>query len=127
LRKTCSDRGSGAPARAFDPTASGDAENRSRVTAEAISRNVLLAMARGLPLVMYSNPGTDELIHQSGAGILVPTGDVDALSRALEQAAGDREALAAMCAAGVSAARKNTLDATHRRRAELAAALLART
>jgi glycosyltransferase involved in cell wall biosynthesis len=95
----------------------------TNLTAE-ISRNVLLAMARGLPLVMYANPGTDELIRQSGAGILVPRGDVDALSRALEEAAADRERLASMCAVGVSAARKNTLDATHRRRAELAAALL---
>lgn len=95
----------------------------TNLTAE-ISRNVLLAMARGLPLVMYANPGTDELIRRSGAGILVPTGDVDALSRALEQAASDRAGLASMCAAGVSAARKNTLDATHRRRAELAFSLL---
>jgi glycosyltransferase involved in cell wall biosynthesis len=81
-------------------------------------------MARGLPLVMYANPGSDALIRRSGAGILVPTGDVDALSGALQQAAADREALASMCAAGVSMARENTLDATHRRRAELAAALL---
>ena len=98
----------------------------TNLTAE-ISRNVLLAMARGLPLVMYANPGTDELIRASGAGFLVPTGDVDALSRALEEAATDRQRLASMCAAGVSAAKKNTLDATHRRRAQLAASLLRRT
>jgi glycosyltransferase involved in cell wall biosynthesis len=95
----------------------------TNLTAE-ISRNVLLAMARGLPLVMYANPGTDDLIKRSGAGILVPTGDVDALAVALERAAAEREALASMCRAGVSAARENTLDATHRRRANLAAALL---
>jgi glycosyltransferase involved in cell wall biosynthesis len=95
----------------------------TNLTAE-ISRNVLLAMARGLPLVMYANPGTDELIRASGAGILVPTGDVDALSKTLEEAARDRERLASMCTAGVSVARKNTLDTTHRRRAELASALL---
>jgi glycosyltransferase involved in cell wall biosynthesis len=95
----------------------------TNLTAE-ISRNVLLAMARGLPLVMYSNPGTDDLIRRSGAGMLVATGDVDALSRALEQAAGDRGLLSSMCAAGVSAARNNTLDATHRRRAELAISVL---
>jgi glycosyltransferase involved in cell wall biosynthesis len=97
----------------------------TNLTAE-ISRNVLLAMARGLPLVMYANPGTDELIRQSGAGMLVPRGDVDALSRAFEQAARDRAALAQMCAKGLEVARRNTLDATHRRRAELAAALIPR-
>ena len=107
----------------FDAWADAHVMVVTNLTAE-ISRNVLLAMARGLPLVMYANPGTDDLIRRSGAGILVPTGDVDALSRALEQAANDRGALASMCAAGVSAARENTLDATHRRRAELAAALL---
>jgi glycosyltransferase involved in cell wall biosynthesis len=96
----------------------------TNLTAE-ISRNVLLAMSRGLPLVMYSNPGTDELIRQSGAGILVPKSDIDALSRAFEQAATDRPLLSQMAACGLATARKNTLDATHRRRAELAASLLA--
>lgn len=95
----------------------------TNLTAE-ISRNVLLAMSRGLPLVMYSNPGTDELIRQSGAGILVPKADIDALSRAFDQAATDRSVLAEMAACGLATARKNTLDATHRARAELAASLL---
>jgi glycosyltransferase involved in cell wall biosynthesis len=94
----------------------------TNLTAE-ISRNVLLAMARGLAVIMYANPGTDELIKRSGAGILVPTGDVDALSRALEQAARNREQLVDMCSRGLELARANTLDATHRRRAELAAGL----
>lgn len=95
----------------------------TNLTAE-ISRNVLLAMARGLPLIMYANPGTDELIKSSGAGMLVPKGDIAALADAFERAARDRDALAEMCAKGLSVASKNTLDATHRRRAELAAALL---
>jgi glycosyltransferase involved in cell wall biosynthesis len=108
----------------FDAWAEGHAMIITNLTAE-ISRNVLLGMARGMPLIAYRNPGTDELIHRSGAGILVPTGDVDALSAALVQAWRDRESLAGMCEAGVSAARENTLDATHRRRAELAVSLLA--
>jgi glycosyltransferase involved in cell wall biosynthesis len=107
----------------FDAWADSHVMVITNLTAE-ISRNVLLAMARGLPLVMYANPGTDELIRESGAGILVPTGDVDALAKAFDRVAADRAALASMCAAGVSAARKNTLDATHRRRAELAAGVL---
>ena len=108
-----------------------DAWSRSHVmvitnlTAE-ISRNVLLAMARGLPLAMYSNAGTDELIRASGAGMLVPTGDVDALSQAFERAANERAALADMAAKGLATARTKTLDATHRERARLAASLATR-
>jgi glycosyltransferase involved in cell wall biosynthesis len=110
----------------FDAWAEGQVMAITNLTAE-ISRNVLLGMARGMPLIAYRNPGTDELIHRSGAGILVPTGDVNALAGALEQASRDRETLASMCAAGVSAAKDNTLGATHRRRAELAFSMLART
>lgn len=95
----------------------------TNLTAE-ISRNVLLAMARGLPLVMYANPGTDELIRSNDAGVLVPRGDIDALAKAFEHAAANRAGLARMCENGLRTARKNTLDATHRRRAELAAGLL---
>ena len=51
----------------------------TNLTAE-ISRNVMLSMARGLPLIMYANPGTDELIRTSGAGTLVPKGNIDALA-----------------------------------------------
>ena len=97
----------------------------TNLTAE-ISRNVLLSMARGLPLVMYANPGTDELIKASGAGVLVPTGDVDGLARAFEQMARDRSTLPQMAAGGLRMARQKTLDATHRERAALAADLVRR-
>jgi glycosyltransferase involved in cell wall biosynthesis len=95
----------------------------TNLTAE-ISRNVLLSMARGLPLIMYGNPGTDELIRSNDAGVLVSRGDIDALAKAFEQASANRADLARMCGNGLNVARKNTLDATHRRRAELAARLL---
>ncbi len=94
----------------------------TNLTAE-ISRNVLLAMARGLPLIMYANPGTDELIRTSGAGSLVPKGDIDALAKAFEHAAAHRTELATQAARGLATAAKNTLDATHRRRAQLARSL----
>ncbi|MEA2735302.1 MAG: hypothetical protein QOE14_1753 [Humisphaera sp.] len=109
----------------FDAWSSAHVIVITNLTAE-ISRNVLLSMARGLPLVMYANPGTDELIRASGAGILVPTGDVDALSRAFEQAANDRAALGEMARNGLAIARTKTLDATHRQRAHLAASLATR-
>lgn len=107
-----------------------DAWSRSHVmvitnlTAE-ISRNVLLSMARGLPLVMYGNRGTDALVRDSGAGTIVRTGDEAALADALLRADRDRAALAEQAARGLALARKNTLDATHRKRAELASRLLA--
>ena len=107
----------------FDAWADAHVMVITNLTAE-ISRNVLLAMARGLPLITYANPGTDELIRANDAGILVPTGDIDALAQAFARAATDRQSLARFTASGLSVARKNTLDATHRRRARLAAALL---
>jgi glycosyltransferase involved in cell wall biosynthesis len=109
----------------FDAWANAHVMVITNLTAE-ISRNVLLAMARGLPLVMYANPGTDELIRTSGAGVLVPTGEVDALARAFEDAARDRDKLAEMAANGLVTARTKTLDATHRKRALLAASLATR-
>ena len=106
----------------FDAWADAHVMVITNLTAE-ISRNVLLALARGLPLITYSNPGADELIRNAGAGILVPTGDISALSVAFEEAARDRQRLAQMSASGLSLAAKNTLDATHRKRAQLAAAI----
>jgi glycosyltransferase involved in cell wall biosynthesis len=95
----------------------------TNLTAE-ISRNVLLAMARGLPLIMYRNPGTDDLIEKNNAGVLVPTGDVDALASSLEQAWRDRAKLADLAARGLDVAQRQTLDATHDQRASLAANLI---
>lgn len=96
----------------------------TNLTAE-ISRNVLLALARGLPLIMYANPGTDALIRDHDCGISVATGDIAALAVAFEQGYRDRAMLAGMAQRGLALARTRTLDATHRRRAELAAQLLA--
>lgn len=97
----------------------------TNLTAE-ISRNVLLSMARGLPLIMYANPGTDELIRTTGAGTLVSKGDIEALSQAFTEAAHDREKQASIAARGLAQAKTNTLDATHRKRAELARDLINR-
>jgi glycosyltransferase involved in cell wall biosynthesis len=107
----------------FDAWADAHVMVITNLTAE-ISRNVLLAMARGLPLVMYSNEGTDALLRQSGAGTIVPQGDESALADAFVAAARDRAALADQAARGLECAARNTLDATHRRRAELAARML---
>lgn len=95
----------------------------TNLTAE-ISRNVLLGMARGLPLILYRNPGTDALIENHNAGILVPTGDIDTLSTALVEAHRNRARLAEIVTNSLVLARTKTLEKTHYHRAELAAACI---
>lgn len=91
----------------------------TNLTAE-ISRNVLLGMARGLGLILYRNPGTDALIENHNAGLLVPSGDIDALSNVLFEADKNRKHLTELIPNGLNLARSNTLQQTHRCRAELA-------
>lgn len=95
----------------------------TNLTAE-ISRNVLLGMALGLPLVLYRNPGTDNLIEANDAGILVPCGDIGALAEALVRADRDRAYLAQLITNGIKVAKSQTLEMTHVHRAELAASCL---
>jgi glycosyltransferase involved in cell wall biosynthesis len=94
----------------------------TNLTAE-FSRNLLLSMARGLPLIMYSNPG-DASLEAKGLTIAVPIGDEQKLADALVDAHRDREKLAAIAEKAREHAAGNTLDACHRKRATLAAALL---
>ena len=90
----------------------------TNLTAE-ISRNVMIAMALGLPLIIYRNPGTDRLIEQSNAGILVPQGDEAALANAFVEAHRDRARLWKIIENGLVAARGNTLDGCHQRRVQI--------
>jgi glycosyltransferase involved in cell wall biosynthesis len=88
-----------------------------------LSRNVLLALARGLPLVSYGNPGTDALLGADRAGLLVPTGDVEALAAALVRGWQDRALLRGLAERGRAVAGRHTLEGQHRERARLAAEL----
>ena len=88
------------------------------------SRNLLLGMARGLPLITYDNPG-DGLIAPNGAGVIVPKGNEAALADAIYDAWQDRERLANVAAIALPIARQTTLQSTHARRAALAAATAA--
>lgn len=90
----------------------------TNVTAE-ISRSVLLSMARGIPLLMYENPGTDAMLPP-GAASLVATGDVAALAERIVRLANARGELIAQMRVAHRFAAENSLDACHRRRAELA-------
>jgi glycosyltransferase involved in cell wall biosynthesis len=106
----------------FDAWARAQVMVITNLTAET-SRNILLAAARGLPLIMYRNPGADALVEPRGAAWLVPSGDVAALADAFVRAAREREPLVELARQGRQLARDTTLDACHRRRAELAATL----
>jgi glycosyltransferase involved in cell wall biosynthesis len=107
----------------FNAWAEADVMVVTNLTAE-ISRNVLLAAARGLPLITYANPGTDAMLKDADAGWIVPTGDVNALAEAFVQADANRSRLVQLLHNARTLARTITLDATHRRRAELAAELV---
>jgi glycosyltransferase involved in cell wall biosynthesis len=94
----------------------------TNLTAET-SRNVLLGAARGLPLIMYRNPGADALVEPRRAAWLVPTGDVPALADAFARADREREELVGLARRGHALASEKTLDACHRRRTELVGTL----
>jgi glycosyltransferase involved in cell wall biosynthesis len=89
-----------------------------------LSRNVMLSMARGLPLITYSNPAHDPLLRSHDSAEIVPLGDVAALARAIEHAHRDRGRLLTIMDNGLKVARANTLDQTHRQRARLARLLV---
>ena len=108
----------------FDQWAQADIMLVTNLTAE-ISRNVLLTLARGLPLVTYENPGTDALLRENQAAVIVPKGNVEALADALAQLSRDRAKLVELAENGLKLASNKTLQATHQKRAELAARLFA--
>jgi glycosyltransferase involved in cell wall biosynthesis len=91
-----------------------------------ISRNVLLGMALGLPLILYRNSGTDALIESHQAGLLVPSGQIEALAQALLDADRNRLQLAQCMTNGLKVAHAQTIEMTHMHRAELAANCLNR-
>jgi glycosyltransferase involved in cell wall biosynthesis len=103
----------------FELLQSADVLAVTNLTAE-ISRNVLLGMALGLPLILYRNPGTDAMVEQHQVGILVPSADVESLSRAFISAAQDRAPLTRLLTNGLAFAQTQILEATHRERARLA-------
>jgi glycosyltransferase involved in cell wall biosynthesis len=90
----------------------------TNLTAE-ISRNVLLAAARGMPIVSYTNPGTDAMLKESKAALLVESGSIEQLAAAFLHLDRNRDQLITLMEAGLSMAGEKTLQRTHERRAQL--------
>jgi len=63
---------------------------------EGMANTLLEAMACGLPSVATAVSGTTQLLARSGAGIVVPVGDMEALAAALVELARDSDARARM-------------------------------
>ena len=85
-----------------------------------IDRLIYRAAARGLPIVSYGSGAADV----GRAGVLVPHGDATLLGEALLALSRDRERVRQMSSAALAWARESTLEAVHRRRAEIARGVL---
>jgi glycosyltransferase involved in cell wall biosynthesis len=80
---------------------------------------LLQALGAGVPAVVYDVAGLGEPIRAFGAGRVVPAGDVEALTEAVQELLGDSDALAAARAGAERARRELTWDASAARHLEL--------
>lgn len=87
---------------------------------------VLEALSRGCPVVAYDvHYGPADMIEDGRSGVLVESGDRDALVDAIETVVGDRGRNSAMSAAALDWARGHGADVSMRLMSELIAGLLA--
>lgn len=97
--------GAGSPDEVAGALAAADVLLAASVTApdgdqEGIPVAIMEAMAAGLPVVSTFHSGIPELVEDGTTGLLVPEGDVDALTEALRSLAHDPERRRALGAAG---------------------------
>jgi glycosyltransferase involved in cell wall biosynthesis len=77
-----------------------------------VSGALLQALGAGVPAIVYDIGGLGEVVSLFGAGAVVPPGDVEALSAALERLLGDADELAAARAGAERARDDLTWDAS---------------
>jgi len=80
---------------------------------------LLQALGAGVPAVVYDVAGIGEPVREFGAGVVVPAGDVEALTAALRGLLGDQASLAAAREGADRARRELTWDASAARHLEL--------
>ena len=95
----------------------------TNLTAE-ISRNVLLTLARGLPLVTYENPAPMRCFARTAPQRSCQREMSRRWPMTIAQLNRDRAKLVELAENGLKLASNKTLQATHQKRAELAAKLL---
>lgn len=88
---------------------------------------LLRAMGCGMAVVTYDDPATVRLLEQNAAAIIVPRGNVLLLAQAVIDLQQNRRRLIELAENAWRFAASRTLEAAHRRRAELAMALLGQT
>jgi glycosyltransferase involved in cell wall biosynthesis len=88
------------------------------------SRNILLGMAMGLPIIAYRNQGHDDVLGESGAAAVAPMRDVAALAAVIRKLADQRHELVEMMERGRRYVADKTLEGCHRQRARLVAEVL---
>jgi glycosyltransferase involved in cell wall biosynthesis len=77
-----------------------------------VSGALLQVLGAGLPAIVYDVGGLGEVVGRFDAGTVVPPGDVDAMSAALEHLLRDRQALASARAGAERAREELTWDAS---------------
>jgi glycosyltransferase involved in cell wall biosynthesis len=77
-----------------------------------VSGALLQVLGAGLPAIVYDIGGLGEVVGRFGAGAVVPPGDVDAMSAALEHLLGDVRALASARAGAERAREELTWEAS---------------
>lgn len=77
-----------------------------------VSGALLQVLGAGVPAIVYDIGGLGEVVGRFGAGAVVPAGDVQAMSAALERLLGDPAALAAARRGAESARDELTWDAS---------------
>lgn len=82
-------------------------------------RNLIESLHSATPLVGYRDPFAGGLVGEKGGGLLVPRGQIEALTETIAQLAGDRDALCDLIDRAGASASHLTRDHVFRHRSEI--------